>query len=439
MMPDACDGDATRCAQVASWTKASLLVVGTLEIVTGVFQLVNIICVFLLRRLVTERWYRYRYRTHRPLKPYEAGVIAWALFTGLWSIFIDGTFVIFNKWLSIGHDSWFLLLYAWIGTADRRYTSSNPFIVTSLALMAVLIGPSCLFLAWAIYQRRPYRYLVGTCICSVLVYSQILFYSTEVQDGFRDIKASSSAFWVYFVIINVIKLVTPAVLLAFMLRKSQRKLEKLKNFEMVEVISRLAGEQRLGQGASALAKLAREGPPMPILMELPSSTLTNTSSTRTDVMGGGDPHSIHSHVLDLSNSITPVVTPTSRGLGAQEVVLGVGIESSPPRSRAATMLGSSPFRSRRSTTTTSESKQHGGDSAEGGGSPTGTGKGAEGPLETELAVVPSPPPRNRGSTTVSMLSSPLSPFRSKRSSVSTAGDAESPSAGGGSEIRPTSL
>jgi hypothetical protein len=59
--------------------------------------------------------------------------------------------------------------------------------------MAVLIGPSCLFLSWAVYQRRPYRYLVGTCICSVLAYSQILFYLTEVQDGFRDIKASATS------------------------------------------------------------------------------------------------------------------------------------------------------------------------------------------------------------------------------------------------------
>jgi hypothetical protein len=45
-------GDALWWGQVASLTKASLLVVGTLEIFTGVFQLVNIICIFLLRRLV---------------------------------------------------------------------------------------------------------------------------------------------------------------------------------------------------------------------------------------------------------------------------------------------------------------------------------------------------------------------------------------------------
>jgi hypothetical protein len=38
-----------------------------------------------------------------------------------------------------------------------------------------------------VLSRKPYRYLLGTILCSVLAYSQLLYYATEIEDGFLDI------------------------------------------------------------------------------------------------------------------------------------------------------------------------------------------------------------------------------------------------------------
>jgi hypothetical protein len=49
-----------------------------------------------------------------------------------------------------------------------------------LELTAALFSPRVL-------SRKPYRYLLGTILCSVLAYSQLLYYATEIEDGFLDI------------------------------------------------------------------------------------------------------------------------------------------------------------------------------------------------------------------------------------------------------------
>lgn len=41
-------------------------------------------------------------------------------------------------------------------------------------------------------SRKPYRYLLGTIICSVLAYSQLLYYATEIENGFSDISSAAS-------------------------------------------------------------------------------------------------------------------------------------------------------------------------------------------------------------------------------------------------------
>jgi hypothetical protein len=43
-------------------------------------------------------------------------------------------------------------VHRWIGEGDKRYVQSNAFIVSSGGILAVVVGPGCLFFAYTIYR-----------------------------------------------------------------------------------------------------------------------------------------------------------------------------------------------------------------------------------------------------------------------------------------------
>ena len=87
-------------------------------------------------------------------------VIAWAIFMGLFNIFVCGTLAVFarNAAGDERQNSWMFSLLNLLGRADTRFIISNAYLRSTETILALLVGPALLFYAWSTFVYAPYRY-----------------------------------------------------------------------------------------------------------------------------------------------------------------------------------------------------------------------------------------------------------------------------------------
>lgn len=207
--------------------------VKTMLIVGGVLGLSSVLALFsvlfsstLLRKHVskygvthTDKWSLDSPHPSQGLSRSELFICGWAVFTGLFIIFVEGSFVVFSKWVS-SDAVWAAGVWHVIGKVDSRYMNENSFVVTMEALLVALAGPSLLFYAGAVYSRSTGRHIFGTLLCSALVTMHVMYFATEVRDGFSHTLASGTpAAGFFFVILFLIRLALPCLVLAYNLRR----------------------------------------------------------------------------------------------------------------------------------------------------------------------------------------------------------------------------
>jgi len=93
-----------------------------------------------------------------------------------------------SRWLSMGEEyrsAWFLSIYGWVGESDKRYTTSDPFVVASSFLQAIFVAPSCLVFAWTVYRRHHSRYILGVVTCGFMICLQFVYYAAEIPIVFK--------------------------------------------------------------------------------------------------------------------------------------------------------------------------------------------------------------------------------------------------------------
>jgi cholestenol delta-isomerase len=152
-------------------------------------------------------------------------MVVWAVFTGLLHIFFTSTFVIFNRWLARSPDSWVVAIWVLYGKLDSRYVRSDDFLVTVEALLALFVGPLLLVFAWGTVVRAPFRYSLAIISCTIQIYTQVLYYATEIHSGFSHLLFSNSAiFWILFLFMNLVRVVFPCIVLWHALRASSRRI-----------------------------------------------------------------------------------------------------------------------------------------------------------------------------------------------------------------------
>lgn len=152
-----------------------------------------------------------------PLTRYERGAIAWALFTGLIHIFMDGTFAIFSHLVSFTNDRgrlqrpWFVELWHLWGRVDARYRRSDSFIVVQVGAMALVAGPACLIFAWATFERKIWRHALGILIATAQLWTLVLYVATEAHAGFKDCAPRDDLlfFWVLFIMTSCVRFALP--------------------------------------------------------------------------------------------------------------------------------------------------------------------------------------------------------------------------------------
>lgn len=107
--------------------------------------------------------------------------------------------------------------------SDSRFYDHDPTLVLISGVLATVAGPGSMVLAWCMYTRQPNRFVTGILVCTVEVFSQILYYGVEVLSGLHNVRRIGSAsFAACFIVYNTLRTVIPlSILIKFMIMAAQ--------------------------------------------------------------------------------------------------------------------------------------------------------------------------------------------------------------------------
>jgi hypothetical protein len=195
----------------------------------------------------------------------EITLIFWGLLCGMFLIFFSGTYTIFAAWAKDveagqGRKPWITAVWRLLGLYDRRYVNSDGFLVSSYGVQvlgtpvhpysypylypylhlhlsrlftiyhiyhiyiyiiynpyqALIAGPLALFYAWSTFEKHPARHITGLITSVIQVYSQLLYYATEMHTNFMDISTSHLELFIpIFIVINLLQLFIPLLVLYY--------------------------------------------------------------------------------------------------------------------------------------------------------------------------------------------------------------------------------
>ncbi|EGW06114.1 3-beta-hydroxysteroid-Delta(8),Delta(7)-isomerase [Cricetulus griseus] len=97
---------------------------------------------------------------------------------------------------------------------DSRYILNDGFIITMETVTAFLWGPLSLWVVIAFLHQKSFRFILQLVVSLGQMYGDVLYFLTEYHDGFQHGELGHPLyFWFYFVFLNGIWLVVPAILI----------------------------------------------------------------------------------------------------------------------------------------------------------------------------------------------------------------------------------
>ena len=197
--------------------KCWLLVTGICCSMLAFFQMVNFLAAHgLYQALRLQPGLHGRSQWHL-LSLVDKCCYCWAVSAAIVHIIVDGTHAIFSK--HITPKEWFLVFWDFVGRVDSRYSNGDACVVAMEFILAILAGPGCLVFAWSIYTKQPYRFILGTLVCSIQIYTQILYYAVTIQEGYSP-QRTGYIFVIFFIIFQGLRTVLPILIFSLCLRKT---------------------------------------------------------------------------------------------------------------------------------------------------------------------------------------------------------------------------
>ncbi|CAH6785744.1 3-beta-hydroxysteroid-Delta(8),Delta(7)-isomerase [Phodopus roborovskii] len=127
--------------------------------------------------------------------------------------------LVIEGWFSLYHDilledqAFLSQLWKEYSKGDSRYILNDGFIVSMETITAFLWGPLSLWVVIAFLRQKPFRFILQLVVSVGQIYGDVLYFLTEHRDGFQHGELGHPLhFWFYFVVMNGIWLVVPAIL-----------------------------------------------------------------------------------------------------------------------------------------------------------------------------------------------------------------------------------
>ncbi|XP_038604138.1 3-beta-hydroxysteroid-Delta(8),Delta(7)-isomerase [Tachyglossus aculeatus] len=139
-------------------------------------------------------------------------VLGWFASCAFIHLVIEGWFSLYHQDIP-GDRSFLSQLWKEYSKGDSRYITADNFTVCMETVTALTWGPLSLWAVVAFLRRHPQRFLLQLVISLGQIYGDVLYFSTEYRDGFRHSEWGHPIyFWFYFVFLNALWIVIPAVL-----------------------------------------------------------------------------------------------------------------------------------------------------------------------------------------------------------------------------------
>ncbi|KXN90180.1 3-beta-hydroxysteroid-Delta(8),Delta(7)-isomerase, partial [Leucoagaricus sp. SymC.cos] len=123
-------------------------------------------------------------------------------------LFFEGHFVLNHEKLVSLTD---LISQEWkeYAKSDSRYLHSDSFVLAIETITTFVWAPLCFYIALATTNRFPSRHVWTALMCFAHIYGNALYYGTTFIQGCPDSRPEFLYFWVYFIGLNGIWLITP--------------------------------------------------------------------------------------------------------------------------------------------------------------------------------------------------------------------------------------
>ena len=169
----------------------------------------------------------------------------------------------FSEYVS-KRDGWITALWRAMAEIDSRYTSSDPFVISSVYFGALVLGPANLFYAWSLLTRKRFAHVLGLLTsCSVLI-TQIFYYFTALASSTLHFAGDMWGVAIWFILYGMIfRLAWPLWLTVFECKRAIGV-----TFEYVDLSVRLKKEEeqidlsaaQVLFGAGDLSTVVKNGP-----------------------------------------------------------------------------------------------------------------------------------------------------------------------------------
>ena len=151
----------------------------------------------------------------RPLSFVDKFVIAWMIMDGLTHLGMEAGYLV----LALGEtakrsDTFNGAIWREYGKADLRWAVRDAPTICIELITVVLVGPLCLWLAWAVKERKAYRHILQATVCVCELYGGWMTFGPEWVEGSPNLVTNNWVYmWIYLVFMNGLWVVLPAVLL----------------------------------------------------------------------------------------------------------------------------------------------------------------------------------------------------------------------------------
>jgi len=124
---------------------------------------------------------------------------------------LEGYFSVFHKTLA-GEQTFLAQMWKEYGQGDSRYVSGDTFTVCMESITAFIDGPLAALAVYTFLKNSPNRYIVQMVLSLCQLYGDVLYFSTEVMEGFTHGPLYHPLyFWFYFFFMNSIWIIVPSI------------------------------------------------------------------------------------------------------------------------------------------------------------------------------------------------------------------------------------
>ncbi|KAL3147959.1 hypothetical protein ABBQ38_014254 [Trebouxia sp. C0009 RCD-2024] len=142
-------------------------------------------------------------------------LFCWFALTGVIHFVVEGAVVTFADFYKSESSNILFEIWKEYCQADSRYASRDPFTICMEAVTAFVEGPLCFVILYGMLKQKPWRFTLQFAVSLAQFYGDVLYFATSWYDGGVYARPEALYFWFYFIIVNSIWIVVPALVMGY--------------------------------------------------------------------------------------------------------------------------------------------------------------------------------------------------------------------------------